>query len=228
MVDLAEDNVMLIKKHWFVILAECITEQLIRMKEIKVIDVPPNMGISGENVYAPKQDKGYEIVNKNGKTYVIPYTTYCPICSDIMEKGYDGKLKRKFHILEHDLNFKLKYNEDTEGNLYATCDSCGFDLRKDVDNQHNSIKKEEIERIKRSIYVNNVKFSHGNYYLNYQDFIDFARSWNEGNSIELIISYKVMTQEYKYKLNEECLKDVSNFHKSEGKLGIPRKFWERL
>jgi hypothetical protein len=64
--------------------------------------------------------------------------------------------------------------------------------------------------------------------LNYQDFIDFARSWNEGNSIELIISYKVMTQEYKYKLNEECLKDVSNFHKSEGKLGIPRKFWERL
>ena len=203
-------------------------ERWTKMSEIVISDVPKNMGISGNEVYAPKKDSGYEVINKKGKTYVIPYSTYCPICSDTMEKGYDGKLKRKFHILEHDLNFDLKYNKDTNGELYATCDSCGFDLRKDVDNNHNSLKKEEIERIKRSIYVKGVKFSHGNYYLNYQDFIEFARSWNEGNLIELIISYKVMSQEYRYKLNEECLKDVSSFHKNDGKLGIPRKFWLRL
>jgi hypothetical protein len=198
------------------------------MTDIEIIDIPKNMGISGNELYAPKKDKGYELVNKNGKTFVIPCSTYCPICSDTMEKGYDGKLKRKFHLSEHDLIFDLKYNKDTNGELYATCDSCGFDLRKDVDNKHNVLKKEVIERIKRSIYVKDVKFSHGNYYLNYQDFIEFARSCNEGNSIELIISYKVMSQEYRYKLNEDCLKDVSNFHKNDGMLGIPRNFWIRL
>jgi len=198
------------------------------MVKIEITDVPVNMAISGKEIYAPPKDIGYQTLTQKGKTHVIPTTAYCPICRDFQEKGYDGKLKRKFHILEHDLIFDLKYNEDTNGDLYATCNSCGFDLRKEAEDRPNILNKEEIERIKRSIYAQDVKFSHGNYYVEYQNFIDFARSWNEGNSIELIISYKVANQEYNYKLNEQCLKDVSKFHKLDGLLGIPRNFWTRL
>ena len=194
--------------------------------KIEIIDIPINMAISGNRLFAPSKDKGFQKIFKNGKEYVIPTSIYCPCCSNINEKGYDGKLKRKFYLSENDLIFNLHYKKDKDGNLYATCLSCGFDLRKDIDNQHNKIKKEDIERILRSIHIENIKFANGNYYINYQNFIDFAKSYNSGNSIELIISYKSGIETYNYKLNEECLKDISNFEKKEGCLGIPKRFWE--
>jgi len=194
----------------------------------EIIDVPKDKGISGEKIYNLSKDKGYVEIFKKGKQYVIPTSIYCPCCSDTQEQGYDGKLKRKFYLLEKDLTFKLKYDVDTNGDLYAICNSCGFDLRKDISNEHNKIKKEEIERITRSIHINNVKFSNGNYYVDYEDFINFAKSYNEGNSIELIISYIITKEKYNYKLEESCLKDISKFHKNNGKLGIPRRFWKTL
>ena len=194
--------------------------------KIEIIDIPKNMAISGNVLYAPKKDSGFQKIFKNGKEYVIPTSTYCPCCSNTNEKGYGGNLKRKFHILEKDLAFNLHYDTDTDGEIYATCLSCGFDLRNDIDNHHNKIKKEDIKKILRNIHIEDVKFSNGKYYIDYQNFISYAKSYNSGSLIELIISHRIGISVYNYKLNVKCLKDMSKFEKKEGYLGIPRKFWE--
>ena len=85
---------------------------------VKIIDVPKGKIIRGEEILSAAEDLGYYEKKTNSGISIAPTTPYCPACSATHEYNY-GKIRRKWNLFHGDLNFKLSYREDRDGNLYA-------------------------------------------------------------------------------------------------------------
>jgi hypothetical protein len=96
------------------------------VSEVKILTIPFLKSVSGESFIEPIA----EIVHfKNNFGGIIPNTVFCPACSTLTE--YDskwGEVKEKRNLEEHDYSFEVGY-ATKDGETYAQCLKCEFDLR---------------------------------------------------------------------------------------------------
>ena len=191
-----------------------------------IVDVPFGHSAMGTVVSEPDDDKGYYERTMQHKISVVPTTAYCPSCSAILE--YDsrsGKVKPKWMLQHSDLEFNLSYREDDEGNLYAECDSCGFDLRKDVVQTIENDEGQATE-VFRDIVVDNPTYRNGCYYIPVESFIEVAKAFTKGGRLKLCIKQRIGPSVNTYRLDDEAYKDARQFDSSsKGLLGIPKRHW---
>ena len=171
----------------------------------------------------PKPDKGYYEKTMKGALSINPCAMYCPSCSETHEYKY-GKVLRKWTLNHGDLNFKLSYKKDTQGNLYASCDSCGFDLRKDVED-FNIVTKPPQKEIFHERYLEGVRYKEGMYWLDYNDFKETLLNIRNGDKIKLCIKQRIGPSTNILTLKESVFKNAKELRAEGDKIGIPRKFW---
>lgn len=190
------------------------------------VDIPYGYSARGTIVSEPDDDKGYYERTMQNKISVVPTTPYCPSCSATLE--YDsrsGKVKPKWMLQHNDLEFQLSYREDEEGNLYAECDVCGFDLRKEVI-QTIEDEKETKTKVFRDIVVSNPIYRNGCYYIPIEPFIEVAKAHAQGGRLKLCIKQQIGPSVNTYRLKDEAFKDARQFDSSSnGLLGIHKRHW---
>jgi hypothetical protein len=197
------------------------------MKPI-ITDIPDGMGASGQTIYEPAKDKGYFNQTINGQISAIPYAIYCPSCSDVMEVDRYQQLKRKFIIDGRDLTFNISYQEDEEGNLYAKCNSCNFDLRNDAyEDRNNKEIKKVLKPILRQHIVEEVKYRNGRFFIPKQDFIDLAKMYIQGDRVEICIRQKIGYNNYTYIAKDEVFENPKELIYENNEVGIKRNYWKQ-
>ena len=173
-------------------------------------------------VSEPVKDTGFYERNTKGRISIVPTTTYCPSCSATHEFKY-GKVIRKWELKHQDLNFELSYQKDEKGNLYAQCDDCGFDLRKDVVNHRT--EEDKLEKVKRDIYLEGAYYKEGCYFINYEDFKATLQNLKEGDNVRFCIKQKIGPSLNILNLSEEIFKNLDKLVIEGSKVGIPRNYW---
>tara|TARA_Y100000389_G_scaffold62597_1_gene58648 strand:+ start:7104 stop:7703 length:600 start_codon:yes stop_codon:yes gene_type:complete len=193
-----------------------------------ITHIPSEMGASGESIYKPAKDKGYSNQTINGQISAIPCAIYCPSCSDVMEVDRYQQLKRKFIINGQDLIFDISYQEDEEGNLYAKCNSCGFDLRNDAfhDRNNREIKK-VLKPILRQHIVEEVKYRSGRFFIPKKDFIDLAKMYIQGDRVEICIRQKIGYNTYTYFAKDDVFENPKELVYENDEVGISRNYWKQ-
>lgn len=193
-----------------------------------IAHIPFGHRARGIEVSPPDDDVGYYERLMKGKVSIMPCTTYCPSCSDLLE--YDkrkGSVKRKWSLKHGDLKFKLSYREDHKGDLYAVCDACGFDLRKEPPNTIRERLGGHTEVIKSNRYrFKEFKYQNGNYYIPVSEFMAVAKKGKGGERIELVIEQKIGPSVNLLRLKDGALKNTHGFDMQGESIGIPRLHWE--
>lgn len=196
---------------------------------MKIAHIPFGHRARGIDVSPPDEtDVGYYERLMKGKVSIVPCTTYCPSCSDTLEYNKrSGSVRRKWSLSHGDLKFKLSYREDSNGDLYAVCDSCGFDLRKDPPNTIREQLGDAVQIIKSNRYeFKDYKYQNGNYYVAVSEFMEVAKKGKSGERIEMVIEQKIGPSVNLLRLVDGALKNTSGFDMQGDVIGIPRSNWE--
>lgn len=186
------------------------------------IDIPFKHGAKGLEPIEPPKDTGIYERETKGRISVVPTTHYCPSCSATHEYKY-GKVIRKWELNHSDLNFKLSYRKDEDGELYAECDNCGFDLRKDV--IKTEVKSNHNLNTKREIYLEGAYYKEACYYINYEDFKRTLNSLKEGDNVKFCIKQRIGPSLNILTLDDSVFKNISKLIIKDGEVGIPKQFW---
>lgn len=90
--------------------------------------------ISGFEKYEPKPvELLREFSYRNGNTTWKANVLFCPNCSKIREKDtQNGGYKDKWVVNKEEYHFTLTYETDDNGELFASCSKCGFDIRSHI------------------------------------------------------------------------------------------------
>jgi hypothetical protein len=196
---------------------------------MNVAHIPFGYGAKGIDILPPSdKDKGYFERYLRGTPSIVPCTTYCPSCSDLLEYNKrSGQVKRKWSLNHGDLQFKLSYHQDHNGKLYAKCDACGFDLRKEPPNTIRERINNADEIIKSNRYkIKDYKYKNGNYYIPISEFISVAKKGKCGERVEMIIEQRIGPSINLLRLNEGALKNTKEFDIRGDVIGIPQSNWE--
>ena len=210
----------------------------------KIWDIPPDMARTGEKLYRPYIETNVYERSWGRNTQIVPHQLYCPNCSTLTE--YDqkwGEVRPKRFVEEGDYVFDLEYAEDQTGESpsgnYVKCKSCGFDLRKivednvwkkdsDADGEDTSPRGEEvvIEWIAESYY------SEGHYYLTMAEFKRIVRmAYDKSVNLKLgvvvgggayTVSYTDFDKAMRAKKYVQQSKNGSEW------IGIPRHYFSEL
>ena len=158
---------------------------------VDIIDVPKGYKIRGSEISPASEDLGYYEKKTSSGISIAPSTTYCPSCSATHEYSY-GKVRRKWNLLHGDLNFKLSYHQDNEGNLYAACDNpqCNFDLRMDA-KEEELVKRDEAPIYSYEIYLENVKYANGGYLINFEEFKNLLLKKRNGENLKFVLNRRL-------------------------------------
>jgi len=210
----------------------------------KNLDIPPDMAISGGELYSPKSETTVYERSWGRNTQIVPHQLYCPNCSTLTE--YDqkwGEVRPKRFVEEGDYVFDLEYAEDETGEspsgLYVKCKSCGFDLRKIVDDNvwkteskgsqtSSSPRGEEvvIEWIAESYY------SDGHYYLTMNEFKRIVRLAHGNNTVlklGVVVGGGAYTVSYTdFDKAMRAKKYVQESKNGSEWIGIPRHYFSEL
>ena len=191
------------------------------------IHIPFGHRAKGSIVSKPHPNTGYYLRKSGDRISAVPTTTYCLSCSAINE--YDkrtGKVRPKYELKEYDLVFDLSYREEG-GELYGKCDNCGFDIRRNME-ENELYQEKKKEMAYRDIMVEKPIYRNGNYYVSIEDFANVAKEYSKGSRIKLCIEQKIGPKINKYRMSDDAFNQLNTFDKSsKGLLGIPRKLWER-
>ena len=182
----------------------------------------------GADVSPPAEDLGYYERVMKGNLSIVPCTTYCPSCSDILEYNKrSGSVKRKWSLSHGDLQFKLSYRKDHNNELYAVCDNCGFDLRKEPPNTIRERLNDIEEVIKTDRYIfKEYKYQNGNYYIPLSEFMNVAKKYKAGERVDMIINQKIGPSINILRLKDGALKNIQGFDIQNDVIGIPKSDWE--
>lgn len=98
----------------------------------KPIDIPFGLGAKTVEVFElPDEVLTYSKGKGSGDCW-YPLTVFCPKCSNTHEFSSKGnQWKEKWLIEEMDYTFSVQYAKDEDGEIFAECSKCGFDLRKE-------------------------------------------------------------------------------------------------
>ena len=200
----------------------------INIMEPEITEVPFGKGASGSNILEPTKDKGYIQHIINGQFSAIPTSIYCPSCSDVLEVDRYKKVKRKFIINPNDLVFDLSYMDD-EGEMYAKCNVCNFDLRKEPHsfNDSEKIKEEKLEPIKRQHIIESVKYRNSKFFIPKDEFIKLAKMYIQGDRVEICIRQKIGYETYTYIAKEDVFENPKSLVYENNEVGINRNYWKQ-
>ena len=188
-----------------------------------IVDVPQGHRSRGTEVFSPVDDKGYYERVAKGRISVTPSTHYCPSCSATHELSRWGKIQRKWFLEHGDLQFKLSYKEDKDGELYATCNACGFDLRDEV--SEFSVEPPEEKEMRKDIYLDDAKYQNGCYYIKYEDFKSALLRRKNDESIKVCIKQKIGPSLNIMEMKDEVFRNASDCRMDGDRIGIPRTMW---
>jgi len=193
-----------------------------------ITDIPKGKSASGTKILEPSKDMGYYENTINGQVGANPTTIYCPSCSKLVETDRYNNEKRKFRIKPHDLVFDIKYMMDGD-ELYAKCNACGFDLRSNIDYGLLIPKnKDEIKPIKREYIIEQVKYKEGKFFIPKEEFIILAKSYIQGDRIEICIRQKIGNDTYTYIAQDGVFDNPKLLVYNDTEVGISRNYWKQL
>jgi len=214
------------------------------MNSPKIWDIPPDMAISGGELYSPKSETTVYERSWGRNTQIVPHQLYCPNCSTLTE--YDqkwGEVRPKRFVEEGDYVFDLEYAKDETGDspsgLYVICKACGFDLRKIMNNnvwetesgdsQTSTPPRGEeivIEWIAESYY------SDGHYYLTMNEFkriVRMAYDRDEVLKLGVVVGGGAYTVSYTdFDKAMRAKKYVQESKNGSEWIGIPRHYFSEL
>jgi len=195
---------------------------------VKIIDVPKGKIIRGEEILSAAEDLGYYEKKTNSGISIAPTTPYCPACSATHEYNY-GKIRRKWNLFHGDLNFKLSYREDRDGNLYAKCDNpqCNFDLRMDVNNE-GLIIPGESDSYSNEVYLEDVKYANGSYLVKYDEFKQLLIKKRNGENLKICLKQRIGPSMNILILDDEVFHNASNLNMENDKISIPKRYWRNF
>jgi len=213
------------------------------MNSPKIWDIPPDMAISGGELYSPKSETTVYERSWGRNTQIVPHQLYCPNCSTLTE--YDqkwGEVRPKRFVEEGDYVFDLEYAKDETGDspsgLYVICKACGFDLRKIMNNNVWETESEDsgissprgeevvIEWIAESYY------SDGHYYLTMNEFkriVRMAYDRDEVLKLGVVVGGGAYTVSYTdFDKAMRAKKYVQESKNGSEWIGIPRHYFSEL
>tara|TARA_R110002020_G_scaffold399352_8_gene609241 strand:- start:6746 stop:7339 length:594 start_codon:yes stop_codon:yes gene_type:complete len=110
---------------------------------IEITHLSIGEGAKGNNKIVNVEYEQFYIKQKGSGESAYPTTLFCPKCSDTHEfNAKFGEWREKWNVNHKDLYFTIKYDYDENGDLFAICDKCGFDLREDYIYGSDDSKKE--------------------------------------------------------------------------------------
>ena len=197
--------------------------------DIRIAHVPQGHSARGIEVLDPPEDLGYYEREMQGKTSVVPTATYCPSCSKTKEYNKKtGRLQQKFMIQHSDLAFNISYECDENGDTFAKCQDCNFDLRYET---HQIIEKPNTQpqEVYRDIIVDNPKYQNGCYYIPTSQFVEGAKSYQSKGRAKLCLNQRLGNTQTLYRLQDAAFMNISKLRRdNEGFLGISREYWARV
>jgi len=190
-----------------------------------IIHLRPNEAATGCEKEELFTDDLYYEKKMGHELTTIATTHYCPSCSKTDE--YDRKLgryKRKFKIDREDYVFDLGYKKDDSGELYGSCNSCGYDIRNN--NQASVNQSDEDITIVREYEVSDYAEQNNAYIIEFKSFMEFFTNKKKGTITDMILHKKVGDENIKYTLDIDNL-DVKKLKVNASKfIEIPKKYWK--
>jgi hypothetical protein len=191
------------------------------MKDIEIAHIKFGESSKGLEVSTIEKEIGYYQFQKGSSMTAVPTNSYCPVCSKTHENKY-GKLIPKWSLEIQDLELRLSYGEDENGCLYAKCDICGFDMRKDFD-LYSTLDPIIEEEIVKDIFVNGVYYQNGFYWMKTDNFKEGMMKFKEGVKIQLCFIHN--NGDVK-KMKNEAFKNAKNLQMKGNEIGIKANLWQ--
>ena len=190
----------------------------------KAIDIPFGMGAKTVEVYElPKEVITYSKGKGSGDCW-YPLTVFCPKCSNTHEFSSKGnEWKEKWLIEEMDYTFSVQYRKDDDGETFAECSKCGFDLREDYiygSNEEEEKPPQEVEIGQISLL--GVSYEEGCFVVSLEN---FKNAIKEGFSRKATMYAHVGS--LSYKIAWEAYSDPDNIISKDNRIFLRKNLWKQ-
>jgi len=191
------------------------------MKGIEIAHINFNQGSKGLEVFDIIKTQPYYQFQKGSSVSTVPTLAYCPNCSQTHEFRH-GKVTPKWSLEIADLEFRLHYQEDENGEVYASCTKCNTDLREDLIIEDFLEPKVEEQTV-REVYVKNVYYKQGYYWMKQKSFKSVMVQHREGVKIQLCFIHS--NGDVK-RMKNEAFSNAKYLLMKEDNIGVKSTLWE--
>lgn len=191
------------------------------MTDFEIAHIKFNQGCKGLEVHDIEKEKPYYQFQKGSSQTAVATLPYCPNCSETHEFRH-GKVTPKWSLEISDLEFRLKYKTDKNGEVYAYCTKCRADLREDLIIEELLEPKIEIPTV-REVFVQGVYYQNGFYWMLLKDFKSVMVQHREGVKVQLCF---IHTNGDVKRMKDKAFSNASNLLMKEDKIGVKSIMWE--
>ena len=193
------------------------------MDDIEITHIKFNQSSKGTQVFDKEKSEPYYTFQKGSSNTAVATLPYCPSCSATHE--YDkrfGEVKPKWSMNSDDYEFRLEYKTDENGELYACCSVCGWDLRKEntFEIELEPVKTEETIK---EIYLKGVYYSRGCYWMSKEDFKTNMIKHMQGVKMKLCFIHK--NGDVK-RMKPQAFSNAKYLEMENNKVGVKAICWE--
>ena len=193
------------------------------MEDIEITHIKVNQSSKGRLVKDIPERKPYYTFQKGSSNTAVATLPYCPSCSATHE--YDkrfGEVKPKWSMDSNDYEFRLLYEVDENGELYALCSICGWDLRKE-DTFEDLLEPVKEEETVKEIYLKGVYYSKGCYWMSKEDFKLNMIKHRQGVKMQLCF---IHTNGDIKRMQNHAFNNAKYLQMENNKVGVKASCWE--
>ncbi len=168
----------------------------------QAITIPFGKGAKTVEIYdCPEIELTYSKLKGSGDCW-YPLTVYCPKCSNTHEFSSRGnEWKSKWLIEEMDYSFTVEYGIDDEGETFAQCSKCGFDLREEyIYGSQDESKEDDYNNDFHQVSLLGVSYADGCFVIPLESFKEAIREGYKRKATLFAtvgsLSYKIAWEAY--------------------------------
>ena len=178
-------------------------------------------GAKGGKLIDLEVEETHYMKSKGSGDCAYPLMIFCHKCSSTQEYNIKaGGWREKWLVEPQDLVFTVGYDTDEDGELYAKCFKCNFDLRNDY-NPEDANNNKQNEASIHHISIAGVKYEDSSFVIPLET---YKKSIREGISWKPDILTSISGQTYR--ITWSNYSNTENLVSKSGKIYINRKHWK--